>query len=241
MKAHDLGFGADPEELRTNTLYGSRLPGTGAIRAGWTGAWGPDIGHHQWPRSPTTGLPMRHELTLYLPQEYQRRGPASPAIAFFSAGNFTEVPPATPPVPDPGSDDPFLRELAECRPHRQATVLTDIIDGKFTLIWLSDNEFRGGPTPPPPDVRPPAVTPGGAHAVLPGVAGDRRTQLRDRQRPDRSGVGGLRLGLLTLLDRRGIEADRTMVRCCQGPSDAPALLTKGWPSRAMSAARPARI
>ncbi|MEJ7651459.1 MAG: hypothetical protein WKF57_20810 [Nakamurella sp.] len=155
MKAYDLGFGMDPGALQTNTLYGDPLPGDGAVQAGWTGFWGPAIENRQWPRSSITGLPMSHALTLHLPADYQRRGPDLPVISFFTAGNFTESLPPAPLVPDSRSSDPYLRELAGLRPHPGTTILTDITDGQFALIWLSDKEFTAGATAPPADVRRP--------------------------------------------------------------------------------------
>ncbi|WP_353647472.1 hypothetical protein ABLG96_11200 [Nakamurella sp. A5-74] len=155
MKAYDLGFGVEVRALQTKTLYGEPLPGDGAVQAGWTGPWGPAIRPAQWPRSSITGLPMSHALTLRLPSDYQRRGSDLSAISFFTAGNFTETPPPRPLVPDPESDDPFLRELAGLEHHPEEVLLNDIIDGQFALIWLADTEFAAGPVAPPAEVRRP--------------------------------------------------------------------------------------
>lgn len=112
---------------------------------GWTGTAGPAI---PWPRGPLTGLPMFHALTLRLPAEYQRRGPQFPGIAFFQGeGQFAEEIDRTDPT------DPFLVQWAEHTPHPQQTLLTDIIDGRFALVWLTEAELAAGPTAPPPDVR----------------------------------------------------------------------------------------
>lgn len=159
MKAYDLGFGADPASLTINPGSAERLPAVGAIRAGWAGLHGPGISREQWPRSPATGLPMMHALTLRLPEDYRRRGPALPAIAFFAAGDANQDPPSVAPVPDPDSSDPFLRDLAHHVTHPESTILTDLIDGTFSLIWLSSKEFDAGPTAPPPDVRRPREHP----------------------------------------------------------------------------------
>lgn len=93
---------------------------------------------------------MFHVLTLALPPEYRRRGEEFPAIAFFQGeGQFAEE------TDRDDAEDPFLIDLASAAEHPQQTILTDIIDGKFALIWLTADEFLAGPTAPPADTRRP--------------------------------------------------------------------------------------
>ena len=117
---------------------------------GWIGSAGPGIAPASWPRGPQTGLPMFHVLTLALPPEYRRRGEEFPAIAFFQGeGQFAQE------REEDDSEDPFIADLASAVEHPQQTILTDIIDGKFALIWLTKEEFLAGPTAPPADTRRP--------------------------------------------------------------------------------------
>lgn len=117
---------------------------------GWVGSAGPAIDPETWPRGPLTGLPMFHGLTLRLPEEYQRRGPGLPGIAFFQGeGQFAEQPPEVEP------SDPFHQQLAAHRTHPRLGLRSDIIDGRFALLWLNEAELAGGPTQPPVDSRRP--------------------------------------------------------------------------------------
>ncbi|GAA1480162.1 hypothetical protein GCM10009624_06020 [Gordonia sinesedis] len=150
VDAYDLLFG-EPADLQW--FPGQQGPGSvdGAIRAGWLGSLGPSIDPSMWPRGPMTGLPMMHVLTMWLPPAYRRRGPTFPGIAFFQGeGQFAvkgeEV------VGDASSSDPFLADLAAATPHPQSTLLTDMIDGRFALLWLTESELAR-PTSPPRDVR----------------------------------------------------------------------------------------
>ena len=126
--------------------------------AGFTGTAGPGIEQRNWPRSPDTGLPMRHAITLALPAEYQRQGPEFPGVSFFAGqGQFAEPDEAVASalrgeVTDP--DDPFLTDLAATAPHPRFRLLTDLIEGKWGLLWLTADELAGR-TDPPVDVRRP--------------------------------------------------------------------------------------
>jgi len=93
---------------------------------------------------------MRHAITLRLPDEYQRRGPELPGIAYFMGdGQFWR-----PWVPV-GDDDPFAFDVEAARDHPQLARRVDIIGQQFALVWLSADELAAGPTPPPPDSRRP--------------------------------------------------------------------------------------
>lgn len=148
MRAFDLGFGHSPDALRTNPDAGDPLELADAVRAGWAGFSGPGIDPATWPRGPFTGLPMVHVLTLRLPEEYRRRGPQLPAIAFFQ-GDGPNVDHGNPVVADPESSDPFVRGLAAARRHPQLRLMEDVIGGAFALIWLTEEEFGAGPTSSP--------------------------------------------------------------------------------------------
>lgn len=136
-----------------NLFFGDRPDRPADAREiGWIGTNGPAIDRALWPRGPLTGLPMLHAFTIELPEEYRRRGPDYPAIAFFQGeGQFAEEDEES--RPDAESGDPFLRQWAEAREHPMLERREDVIDGQFAFIWLTAEEFRGGPTPPPEDVR----------------------------------------------------------------------------------------
>lgn len=156
MLAYDLLF----ENPDTDTVLrdparpqgrGGPLPRPTEAPAGWIGSAGPGIAPEAWPRGPLTGLPMFHVLTLALPPEFRRRGEEFPAIAFFQGeGQFAEETDE-----DDVDDDPFLADVEAAVEHPQHTILTDIIDGQFALIWLTEQEFLAGPTAPPADTRRP--------------------------------------------------------------------------------------
>lgn len=117
---------------------------------GWIGDAGPAIDHRLWPRSPNTGLPMRHAMTLYLPVDYQCRGSQLCAIAYFlGEGEFS------PPADLTDEDDPFVKDLRAAEDHPQLVRMADIIDQQFALIWLTMDEIAAGPSAPPPDTRRP--------------------------------------------------------------------------------------
>lgn len=117
---------------------------------GWIGSAGPGIAPATWPRGTQTGLPMFHALTLRLPAEYRRRGAHLTSIAFFQGeGQFAEQ---RTPAPSP---DPFEADVRAATDHPHLARRTDIIDGQFALLWLTDDEVEAGPVAPPPDSRRP--------------------------------------------------------------------------------------
>lgn len=158
MRAHNVitaqdyaRVGIDAASITEASTEATTADGHTLPRAGWTGDRGPAIDPASWPRGPLTGLPMFHVLTLRLPEEYQRRGTEFPAIAFFQGeGQFAEEIDR-----DADPDDPFLRDLAMAVPHPQQTLYEDIIGGRFALLWLTDEEFAGGPAASPLDPRRP--------------------------------------------------------------------------------------
>lgn len=120
--------------------------------SGWTGRLGPGIRWEQWPRSSNTGLPMMHVLTLWLPGDFQRRGPQFPGIALFAGeGQFANGSESL--IPSAESTDPFLRDLAATQDHPGLLRRRDVIDGEFAILWLTAEELAPGPTPPRPDLR----------------------------------------------------------------------------------------
>ncbi|CAM3602016.1 hypothetical protein OCAE111667_17510 [Occultella aeris] len=133
--------------------------------SGWIGQHGPAIAPETWPRSPGTGLPMRHTLTLWLPPEYLTRGPALPGIAIFQGDTADGGPVEQDAAPGSAmagpagrpADDPHLASLAAARPHpRLTTAVTTFAPHRFALIWLTADELAPGPTAPPRDIRRPA-------------------------------------------------------------------------------------
>ena len=157
VKAYDLWFEHEGGLTQLPPLPATR-PLPDHAPAGWIGTDGPGIDTRSWPRGPLTGLPMFHAITLLLPEEYQRRGPDLPAIAFFQGeGQFAR------PRERRGGvagaldrlRDPFEADLARAVDHPRLLRRQDIIDGQFALLWLTRQEFDAGPSAPPPDTRRP--------------------------------------------------------------------------------------
>lgn len=124
-------------------------PRPASATAGWIGSAGPGIDSSTWPRGTQTGLPMFHALTLLLPPAFRRQGPDFPAVAIFQGeGQFATARVA-------GAGDPFDADVAGSRDHPQLQRRTDVIDGQFALVWLTQAEFDAGPTAPPGDTRRP--------------------------------------------------------------------------------------
>lgn len=122
------------------------------LPSGWTGSFGPGIRWDQWPRSAGTRLPMMHVLTLWLPDEFQRRDPQFPGIAIFAGeGQFAEE--GSSPVANAESEDLFLRDLAEAEDHPGLLRRRDLTEGEFAIIWLTADELAVGPAAPRPDMR----------------------------------------------------------------------------------------
>ncbi|GAA2013419.1 hypothetical protein [Brevibacterium samyangense] len=150
MKGFTLYFGPDENSLRPNPnparKRGAPTGPVDAFEAGRVGVAAPGIASEEWPRSSKTGLPMMHVLTLRLPEHFRRKGADLPGIAFFAGqGQFAEGFERT-------EGDPFLAQLDASRVHPRFTLLTDIIDGEWGLMWLTEDELSGL-TEPPEDVR----------------------------------------------------------------------------------------
>ena len=154
MKAYDLWFTSGDGLAKHPGREPERAWQDGAAH-GWTGSAGPAIAPELWPRGELTGLPMFHALTLRLPAEYRRRGADLTAISFFQGeGEFAEARTSStglrrllPCL------DPFERSARRASDHPRLERRTDILDGQFALIWLTDDEFSRGPVAPPADVR----------------------------------------------------------------------------------------
>ncbi|WP_051275049.1 hypothetical protein [Cellulomonas sp. URHD0024] len=148
--AFDLWFEAEGG-LRMSSGDGPTFPvPASAVPSGWIGTTGPGFDPTTWPRGTATGLPMFHAITLLLPEDFQRRGPHYPAVAFFQGeGQFAASRTAA------DADDPFEVDLARSTPHAQLRRREDVIDGQFALVWLTQEEFDAGPSAPPPDPRRP--------------------------------------------------------------------------------------
>lgn len=117
---------------------------------GWSGGDGPGIPSETWPRSPRSGLPMRHLLTLHLPEEYLRRGPGFPGVAIFQGDEERGDPPGL----DPALGGAVLEDVLRSRPHPQLVSESVFFSGRrFALVWLTAAELAAGPTAPPPDTR----------------------------------------------------------------------------------------
>ncbi|KQQ81461.1 hypothetical protein ASF64_12245 [Arthrobacter sp. Leaf137] len=95
---------------------------------------------------------MMHALTLWLPSDFQRRGPKYPGIAIFAGEGQFAVEDESP-IPSSETSDPFLRDLAAAENHPGLLRRRDLIDGEFAILWLTHDELTAGPTGPHPDLR----------------------------------------------------------------------------------------
>ncbi|WP_327351439.1 hypothetical protein [Streptomyces sp. NBC_01304] len=163
MKAYDLGFGESADALLVRPGSDTAIDLPEARVAGWCGGRAPGIGAAGWPRSPITGLPMVHVLTLELPPDYRRKGPALVAIAFFQADDHVADDVdgvaellAGSPLSAEQAADPFLAAVAAAAAarHPRQQDLEDLIGGTHALIWLTAAELGAPRTEPPADIRP---------------------------------------------------------------------------------------
>ncbi|MFH9369876.1 hypothetical protein ACH4K8_29860 [Streptomyces anulatus] len=163
MKAYDLGFGESADELTVLPGKTIEIDLPGARVAGWCGGRAPGIGTAAWPRSPVTGLPMLHVITLELPEDYRRKGEDLVAISFFHADDHVakniegvaELLEGTAPTAEQAAD-PFLAAVAATAAarHPQQRDLEDLIGGAHALLWLTAEEFAAPRIDPPADIRP---------------------------------------------------------------------------------------
>lgn len=102
---------------------------------------------------------MVHLLTLELPHEYRRKGPALVGLALFQADDH--VAKATPGAKEAlttgvaTDTSAFMASLVRAHGarHPQAIDLVDLIGGNFVAIWLREEELRGPHRAPPEDDR----------------------------------------------------------------------------------------
>ncbi|MGW1433513.1 hypothetical protein ACWD6K_33455 [Streptomyces sp. NPDC002431] len=163
MKAYDLGFGESVDALSVRPGKPVEIDLPGARVAGWCGGRAPGIGTASWPRSPVTGLPMTHVITLELPEDYRRKGPDLVAVSFFHADDHVaddiegvdELLAGTVPTPEQAAD-PFFAAVAATAAarHPRQQDLEDVIGGAHALIWLTAAEFAAPRIDPPADIRP---------------------------------------------------------------------------------------
>lgn|GEM_PF-1664898 len=160
LTVYNLFFGLSPQEARglgVGPVAPVLIPPpifTGSELAwGWVGDAGPGIDRRSWPRGFATGLPLRHAITLRLPESYRRHGPELPGLAYFMGGEGRH---SDGPI---GADDPFAVDVAASVNHPQLVRKTDNVAYDFALIWLTEEELAAGPTPPPPDTRRPGEHP----------------------------------------------------------------------------------
>ncbi|MFH9200003.1 hypothetical protein ACH4KO_32980 [Streptomyces anulatus] len=163
MKSYELGFGESADELTALPGKTIEIDLPGARVAGWCGGRAPGIGTAAWPRSPVTGLPMIHVITLELPEDYRRKGEDLVAISFFQADDHVaddidgvaELLEGTAPTAEQAAD-PFLAAVAATAAarHPQQRDLEDLIGGAHALLWLTAEEFAAPRIDPPADIRP---------------------------------------------------------------------------------------
>lgn len=161
---YDLFFGPSSDALATHPrgvghAGAHTFSRPDAVRAGHAGWHAPAIAVDAWPRSPKTGFPMLHLLTLELPPEYRRKGPELIGLALFQADDHSAK-------PTPGANEALTTGLAtgdsafiaavvraHGARHSQAVDLLDLLGGHFVAIWLREDELRGPRTAPPADDR----------------------------------------------------------------------------------------
>ncbi|MFE7484295.1 hypothetical protein [Streptomyces sp. NPDC057552] len=163
MKAYDLGFGESADALTDRPGKGTGIELPDARAAGWCGGRAPGIGAAAWPRSPVTGLPMIHVITLELPVEYRRKGEELVAVSFFQADDHVAsrvegvagLLAGDPPTEEQAAD-PFLAAVAAAAAarHPRQQDLEDEIGGAHALLRLTAGEFAAPRTGPPADIRP---------------------------------------------------------------------------------------
>ncbi|MGC5536292.1 hypothetical protein [Streptomyces sp. SR-10] len=163
MKAYELGFGESAGGLTVRPGKTIEIDLPGARVAGWCGGRAPGIGTAAWPRSPVTGLPMIHVITLELPEDYRRKGEDLVAISFFQADDHVAdaidgvagLLEGTAPTAEQAAD-PFLAAVAATAAarHPQQRDLEDLIGGAHALLWLTAEEFAAPRIDPPADIRP---------------------------------------------------------------------------------------
>lgn len=163
MKAYELAFGESADKLTVLPGKSIETDLPGARVAGWCGGRAPGIGTAAWPRSPVTGLPMIHVITLGLPEDYRRKGEDLVAISFFQADDHVaddiegvaELLEGTAPTAEQAAD-PFLAAVAATAAarHPQQRDLEDLIGGAHALLWLTAEEFAAPRIGPPADIRP---------------------------------------------------------------------------------------
>ncbi|MFC9734228.1 hypothetical protein ACFWGM_23700 [Streptomyces roseolus] len=163
VKAYDLGFGESVDALSVRPGKSVEIDLPGARIAGWCGGRAPGIGTASWPRSPVTGLPMTHVITLELPEDYRRKGQDLVAVSFFHADDHVadaiegvdELLAGIAPTPEQAAD-PFLAAVAATAAarHPRQQDLEDMIGGAHALIWLTAEEFAAPRMDPPADIRP---------------------------------------------------------------------------------------
>lgn len=121
---------------------------------GW--AFGRPVGikTSQWPRSSVNGLPMAHLFIILVPQQYRVKGDDFVAISLFQADDHValEVEGVEDAInegkfPDDSENADFWNSLKEYtqNKHPKEIHLNDIIDGNWSLIWLTREEFEGDP------------------------------------------------------------------------------------------------
>lgn len=120
--------------------------------SGWAGTDGPNIPWENWPRHKGLGLPLMHLLTLFLPEEYRRKGPEYVGIAFFAAGGEGGEE-----THDGPEWEAFNADLAAAVENEATSYRVDALEGPWALMWLTAEQIAAGPTPPRPDLRPEEV------------------------------------------------------------------------------------
>ena len=157
VKVYNLGFGLSPEAVQfgkgalASNLVAPPVPTPTDLSWGWVGDAGPGIDLRAWPRGRGSGLPLRHAITLRLPDCYQRRGPGLPGVAYFM-GQFEGVNDHFQPT---SPDDPLAAVVRASIDHPQLSLRVGTLREQMALIWLTEEELAAGPTPPPPDTRRP--------------------------------------------------------------------------------------
>lgn len=111
--------------------------------SGWTGDRGPALPLESWPRSPVTGSPLHHAITLRLPDEYLEPGSSVVGVSLFEG----EVEDADADAETAGAAAPGSEDGAGGRPHpRLTTALARYDRRRYAVVRLVEHELAPGPS-----------------------------------------------------------------------------------------------
>lgn len=150
MKSYNLMFGVKDNRVTAytpqlfysdggNLVPAEENPAPERPADGWSGRSGPNIPWKNWPRDSKHFNAMFHIMTLKVPEEY-RKSSELVAVSLFQGNTDFD------PQPFDLKKSFLLEEISkEHKPHLRFEEKTDIINGNFGVIWLTEEEFNAGP------------------------------------------------------------------------------------------------